>query len=484
MKNKGLDLGKEPILPLLLKMSWPSITAMLAMAFYNLVDTFWLTRFSPQAVAALTICFPIQMIFGAIGVGTGVGAGSFAARMFGAGRESKSRQTAGQVIILSLAFGFLIFFLTLIYPDSILRIFGATDDILPLSRQYLVTIVFGSPFLLFMMMSNNLLRAEGRPNASMFVILTMSVVGAILDPILIFGWGPFPEMGILGAAISAIISYAAAGFLSFYYLQSKSSRYDLKWQYLMPNGSIIYAIYQTGFPSLIMNLFFGLVLIVYNHILGSFGSLAIATLGLCFRINGLVVMVLFGIGHGIMPMVGFSDGARLYDRLMETVNVAVKLTAIFCTVTFFLFEIFAYRILILFTDNVQLIEMAVPALRIFVSMLLLIGPNLVWINMFIGLGKGFTSMVLLLVRDAFFLIPMLFILPSWFGLNGVWMAQPISNLLAFFMILFWTKRELHIISKKINAGIDQDIQQCRIPSQNRNGQLPSQSLKGNESDWL
>lgn len=448
MKDKAIDFRKEPILPLLLKMSWPSITAMLAMAIYNLIDTFWLTRFSPQAIAALTICFPIQMIFGAIGVGTGVGAGSFAARMFGAGKDIKAEQTAGQVIILSLTFGFLIIFLTLIYPDSILRIFGATDDILPLSRQYLLTIVFGSPFLLFMMMSNNLLRAEGRPNTSMFVILTMSVIGAILDPILIFGWGPIPQMGILGAAISAIIAYAVSGFLSFYYLQSKSSKYDLKWKYLIPNMAIIYAIYQTGFPSLIMNLFFGLVLIVYNHVLGSFGPLAIATLGLCFRINGLVVMVLFGIGQGVMPLVGFNDGAGLHDRLMETVNVAVKLTAVFCTASFFFFEIFAYRILILFTDNLQLIEMAVPALRIFAFMLLMIGPNLVWINMFIGLGKGMTSMILLLVRDALVLIPLLFILPPWFGLNGVWMAQPLSNLLAFFIILFWTKREFRIISRR------------------------------------
>jgi len=449
MKNKGLDLGKEPILPLLLKMSWPSITAMLAMAIYNLIDTFWLTRFSPNALAALTICFPIQMILGAIGVGTGVGAGSFAARMFGAGNDLKARQTAGQILFLSWAFGILIILTTLTYHDQILIIFGATEEILPLSRQYLITVIFGSPFLLFVMMSNNLLRAEGRPDAPMIVILTMSVVGAILDPLLILGLGPFPRMGILGAAISANIAYAAAGIISFYYLQSNSSRYDLKWQYLIPNAAILYAIYQTGFPSLIMNLFFGLVMIIYNHVLGSYGPLAIATLGLCFRINGLVVMVLFGIGHGVMPMVGFSEGARLYARLIETVNVAVKVTTIFCIATFFIFEIFAYNILTLFTDNIQLTEMAVPALRIFVSMLLLIGPNLVWINMFIGLGKGFTSMVLLLTRDALFLIPLIYILPSWFGLNGIWMAQPLSNLLVFFIILLWKKKEFHTISRKI-----------------------------------
>ncbi len=453
MRSEALDLGKEPILPLLLKMSWPSIAAMLAMAIYNLIDTFWLTRVSPQAIAALTICFPVQMIFAAIGVGTGVGAGSFAARMFGAGHDIKARQTAGQVITLSLVFGLMIILFTFMYDDLILRIFGAPDEILSLSKKYLVTVSFGSPFLMFMMMSNNLLRAEGRPYASMVVVLIMSVVGAILDPLLILGLGPFPRMGILGAAISAVIAYAVAGMVSFYYLQSKSSKYDLKWQHLFPDMAIIYAIYQTGFPSLIMNLFFSLVMIVYNHVLGSYGPIAIATLGLCFRINGLVVMVLFGIAQGVMPMVGFNEGAGLYDRLIETVNVAVKWTSIFCIASFILFEIFAHSILTLFTDDTHLIEIAVPALRIFVTMLLLIGPNLVWINMFIGLGKGLTSMVLLLTRDALFLLPLVFILPLWFGLNGVWMAQPLSNLFAFFMILYWTKREFHTILKRSNSPL-------------------------------
>ena len=449
MKNKSLDLGKGRILPLLLKMSWPSITAMFAMALYNLIDTFWLTRLSPQAMAALTICFPIQMVFAAIGIGTGVGAGSFAARMFGAGQHLRAKQTAGQAILLSSVLGLLIIVITLAYHDKILILFGATGDILPLARQYLVTIVFGVPFLLFLMIANNLLRAEGKPNASMYIILTMSIVGAIMDPFLIFGLGPFPQMGILGAAISAIIAYFISGLFSLYYLHLKSSRYALNWRDLMPNVSIIASIYQTGFPSVVMNLVFSLDLIVYNHILANFGSLAIATLGLCFRINGLVVMVLFGMGQGLMPMVGFNEGAKLYGRLMGTVNVAVKISAIFSITAFLLFEIFAHSLLALFTNDTELLEIAVPALRIFVSMLLLVGPIVMWINMFIGLGKGLTTMVLLFIRDAVLLIPMLILLPSLFGLNGVWMAQPLSNVFAFVIIYFWKKREFSMIVKKI-----------------------------------
>jgi len=449
MKNESLDLSTGPILPLLLKMSWPSITAMFAMALYNLIDTFWLSRLSSHAIAALTICFPIQMALGAIGVGTGVGAGSFAARMFGAREHLKASQTAGQAIFLSTLLGTIIIVFTLTYNDIILRIFGATGDLIPSSRQYLVTVVFGSPFLLFTMMGNNLLRAEGKPNASMYVILTMSTAGMILDPILIFGWGPIPQMGILGAALSAVISYSIAALVSLYYLHFMSSKYDLHWRHLIPNPSIILSIYQTGLPSVIMNINFSLVLIVYNHVLGYYGTLAIAALGLCFRINQMVVMVLFGIGHGVMPMVGFNEGARLYGRLTETVNVGVRLSVIFSITVFLIYEFFAHYLLMLFTNDTDLLAISVPAVRIFITMLLLIGPNLVWINMFIGLGKGLTSMCLLLTRDLFLLIPMLFILPAWFGLNGVWMAQPLSNLFAFFIILYWKSREFAIISKKV-----------------------------------
>ena len=449
MKNNVLDLAKGPILPLLLKMSWPSIAAMFAMALYNLVDTFWLTRFDPQAVAALTVCFPIQIIFGAIGVGTGVGAGSFAARMFGAGQYTKARQTAGQGVLLSVLLGLFIIIITLIYQDKILELFGATGDILPLSRQYLATVVFGSPFLLFLMISNNLLRAEGNPKASMYVILVMSATGAILDPFLIFGFRLFPTLGILGAAISAVVSYFLASLLSLYYLKLNVSKYNLSWSHMIPNFSIIASIYQTGFPSVIMNFVFSLVMIVYNHVLGAFGPMAIAALGLCFRINQLVIMVLFGMGHGIMPMVGFSEGAGLHKRLMETVDVAVKISVLFSATAFVVLEVFAYPILLLFTSDRELLTIAVPAVRIFATMLLLVGPNLVWINMFIGLGKGSTSMLLLMTRDTLLLIPMLVFLPAYFGLTGVWAAQPISNLLVFFIILFWKKREFRMIEERI-----------------------------------
>jgi len=445
---KSIDLRTEPIFTLILKMSWPSIVAMIAMSVYNLIDTFWLARLSSQSLAALTICFPIQLIFAAIGVGTGVGAGSFSARMFGSGKILQAKRTAGQIFFLSIFFGFIIILGVLFFHDAILTLFGASPDILPLSRDYLMIIVFSAPFLFFSMISNTLLRVEGRPLLSMYVVLISSIVSAILDPLLIFGIGPFPHLGIKGAALAAVIAQFSACLFSIYFMQLKSSKYELKWQYLVPDISIINSIYATGFPSFVINLIVSLLLIIYNHVLSQFGSLTIAALGIFFRVNALVTMVLFGIGFGLMPIVGFSDGAKLYARLRESVLVALKVASIFATFSSILLFIFADTIVAYFTKDPELLAIAIPALRINILALIFTAPTVIFINMFMGLGKGNLAMFLLFFRDVIILIPLLIVLSSWKGLAGAWFALPIANFIAFFVILFWANRELRRFGNK------------------------------------
>jgi putative MATE family efflux protein len=446
--KKGLDLGRDPIVSLLIKMSLPSIVAMLVMALYNVIDTFWIAKISSEAIAALTICFPIQMIFGGLGIATGVGAGSFVSRMFGMGDDSKAHRAAGQVIFLSLFFGVTLILSGVFFYEPILRFFGATETILPLSARYLTVVVFGTPFLLFMMMTDYLFRAEGNPNVPMYVISFSAALNTVLDPFLIFGWGPFPEMGIKGAALATVISQFAVIFLSIYFLLFSNSKYRLKPSHIIPHFSTIYSIYKVGVPTFIIHLAMSLVLTIYNQVLGNYGSLAIATLGLGFRINGILMMVLFGIGHGVMPMVGFNYGARNYERLKEIIRVATRFSAIIGGVSCLLIEVFTYPLLSIFTEDPELLAIAIPAFRIYVLTQFLVGPNIVWINLFNGIGKGTTSMTLLLTRQLVFLIPLIYILPSFFGLNGVWMAQPIANVLVFFIILSWTQREFRILDRQ------------------------------------
>ncbi|OPY11687.1 MAG: Multidrug export protein MepA [Syntrophus sp. PtaB.Bin001] len=444
MIDKSLNLGEGPILPLLLKMSGPSIAAMLAMAIYNLIDAFWLAWFSPDAIAALTICFPIQLIFGGVGVGTGIGAGSYASRMFGAGENLKAQKTAGQTFFLSALLGFLFIGIILQFPNPILLFFGASENILPLSRQYLITMIPGIPFLVLLMIANNLLRAEGRPHLTMYSVLVVAAISGILDPLLIFGWGPFPRLGIQGAALAAVISQISGAVLCFYYLQQQSSKYRLKWHHLLPNPEIILSIYKTGFPSIIINLVVSLGILIHNHILAGYGNLAVATLGLVFRTNGLIMMTLYGIGHGLMPMVGFSEGAKLYPRLIATVKIAVKISSAFSLLSFVFVEIFAASISSFFSNDHELQRLTTTALRINFLMVLTAAPSLMWINMFIGLGRGNTAMFLLVGRDSLLLFPLLLYLPTVFGINGVWMAQPIANAISFLFILYWTRRQYRI----------------------------------------
>jgi len=316
------------------------------------------------------------------------------------------------------------------------------------AKRYLLLIVTGSPWLLFMMMANNLFRAEGLPNLSMYAVFVFTILGAVLDPLLIFGFRGLPGLGIEGAGLAAIAGQISSGMLSLYFLLYRSSKYRLSWRDLLPDPTIIRSIQQTGLPSIIMNLVFSAVIIIYNNILSPYGHLGLATLGICFRINGLVMMVLFGIGHGVMPLVGFSLGAQLYERLIKTVKTAVYCALLFAGLASLAVFAGAEAILDAFTDDQDLIATAVPALRIFISTLILAGPSIVWINLFIGLGKGMTSMTLLFIRDALFLIPLMHLFSYWLGRDGVWLAQPVSTVIAFLIIMGWSGKELAAIRQR------------------------------------
>ena len=440
--TKRLDLGKEAIFPLILKMSWPSIISMTAMSLYNFIDTFWLARFSSQALAALTVCFPIQLIAAAIGIGTGIGAGSFSARMLGAGKNLEAKQAAGQTFSLSLFFGFVSIIFVLLFGDSMLIFFGASDEILPLCHDYLYLIVYSSPFLFFAMMTAIMLRVEGRPLLSMYVVVIALVSSAILDPFLIFGIGPFPRMGIKGAALTTIIAQLIMFIFSLIFLQLKSSKFEFKLKYTIPHIQIIKSIYSTGFPSMVINFIVSIVLIIYNHVLAGFSFQAIAAFGICFRVTGLATMVLFGIGAGLMPIVGFNAGARHFHRLKESVFVALKISIFFAVIAVIILEIFASQILGIFTKDPILTAIATPALRIHIAALLLSAPIIIYVNMFMGLGKGTLAMFILFIRDIIIFIPLLIILPIFWGITGAWIALPLANMIELFLVTYWAKKEL------------------------------------------
>ena len=418
---------------------------MATMALYNIIDTFWVAKLGHEAIAALTIVLPYHILVIAISVGSGIGINALVSRRFGERNTEVTNRIAGQVFPISVFFGLIFIVAAVFFSRQILTAAGATIDIMEFATQYLVIISFGAPFILFSILTSNLLRGSGDAFRPMIFMIIASVVNIILDPFLIFGIGPFPEMGVRGAALATVISQGLGAGLSFIYIVfTRGSAYSLKLHHLQPNWPIIKDIYRVGLPSVVMSITQSLIFVIYNNALSVYGSMALAAGGLSMRIIDLVVMPIFGASGGLMPIVGYSLGANLWRRLWRAVMIASVSIGLIMAVATMALEITAPLIVGLFTQDSQLVAMAVPAMRILLSSIAIFGPTVLFVTTFQGLSKGKEALVLSLVRQLVFFVLILFVLPRLLGLTGVWLTRPLSDFLGFIVTGAWLLREYRI----------------------------------------
>jgi putative MATE family efflux protein len=449
-------LGTERLSKLLLRLSAPSIASMVTISLYHLADTFWLGQLSYQAIAAVTVTFPFYIAVVAIGVGTGVGANALASRRFGERNIEATNQVAGQIFPLTTIFGVIFIIATAFFAKQLAALLGAPPQIIAMTAEYLVFFGWGIPFILFRLMTRNIFHAAGDAVKPMIFTIVGAVVNVILDPFFIFGWGPFPEMGIGGAALATTISGGIAAALSYYYLVGGRSVYRLKLHHFRPDLSIIAQIYRVGLPSILMELTETIIFILFNRVVAGFGSITLAALGIGIRIADLAFMPIVGVAHGLLPIVGFCLGARLWERLWAAVRLAsLSLVALLGVATIFL-EIFTPQVIAIFNNYPELLAIAVPGMRIFISTLILIGPAIMFITTFQGLSKGWTATALSLVRELVFFIPAVLILPHYMGLNGVWLSMPIADVCGTAIAGFWLYREYQLQKR---SGIWDNVQE-------------------------
>jgi putative MATE family efflux protein len=449
-------LGTERLSKLLLRLSAPSIASMVTISLYHLADTFWLGQLSYQAIAAVTVTFPFYIAVVAIGVGTGVGANALASRRFGERNIEATNQVAGQIFPLTTIFGVIFIIATAFFAKQLAALLGAPPQIIAMTAEYLVFFGWGIPFILFRLMTRNIFHAAGDAVKPMIFTIVGAVVNVILDPFFIFGWGPFPEMGIGGAALATTISGGIAAALSYYYLVGGRSVYRLKLHHFRPDLSIIAQIYRVGLPSILMELTETIIFILFNRVVAGFGSITLAALGIGIRIADLAFMPIVGVAHGLLPIVGFCLGARLWERLWAAVRLAsLSLVALLGVATIFL-EIFTPQVIAIFNNDPELLAIAVPGMRIFISTLILIGPAIMFITTFQGLSKGWTATALSLVRELVFFIPAVLILPHYMGLNGVWLSMPIADVCGTAIAGFWLYREYQLQKR---SGIWDNVQE-------------------------
>jgi len=424
-------LGYAPLGRLLIKLSLPSIAGTITVSLYNIVDTFWVAKLGHEAIAALTIVFPYQILFFAVGGGTGIGIGALVSRRFGENNPEAANHVAGQIFFLSVFWGVLFMIAAVFFSESILKAFGATPDIMEYGTQYLVITSYGATSMILALLISNLIRGSGDAVKPMVIMIAASIINIVLDPFMILGIGPFPEMGIRGAALATIIAQSCGALIGLYYFVTRRTAYRIKAGHLLPDIPILRDIYRVGAPSSILELTESLAFVLFNKVVSAHGSIAIAAVGLAMRISDLAFMPIIGVSNGLLPIVGFNFGARNFKRLWQAVKLASVGIALFLGVATVFIEIFTPQLICIFNDEPELLEVAVPAMRIMLAAMLLIGPNIMFVTAFQGLSRGAMALVLSLVRQFIVFVPILFLFSYLFGIYGVWYSLPTSDVIGF-----------------------------------------------------
>ncbi|MCX6012096.1 MAG: MATE family efflux transporter, partial [Chloroflexi bacterium] len=364
-EHKSDIMGKDPIWRLLYKFSGPAIISHMVSASYNIVDTIFVGRLGTTPLAAVSLSNPIMMLFWAIETGTSIGAASLISRKLGAGNHEEASKVACITTTLAMIIGALTVIICLPNINGLLRLFGATDAILPLARTYLSYLIIFAFIDSYFMMMGSIIRAEGSPLFVSIVFVISALTNIPLDPILIFGWGGIAPMGVAGAAIATVISRGVGALCFVIYFASGKSSYKFRLSYFIPKFYILKEIYRVGVASILRMGGWSVMLIFVNRVAISYGVTTLAVFGVLSRANSLASMPCFGISQGMMPLVGYNFGARKMDRVGEVVvkaGKAIFIWGFFCTVVVM---IFPAQILSLFNSEPEFIQHGITASRIF-----------------------------------------------------------------------------------------------------------------------
>ncbi len=433
----------ESIGKLLLKFSLPSIVALLVNALYNIVDSMFVGRgVGDLGLAGVTICFPIVTTFIACVMLIGMGATALISIRLGEKKQREAETIVGNALVLFVILGLALTILGLLYLEDILLFFGATPTVLPFAMDYLKIILLGSVFLAVGTGMNNFIRAEGNPKTAMDTMLIGTVTNIVLDYIFIF----ILKWGIKGAALATIISYAVTSSWVLAYFLGHKSYLKIKLLNFRLRRAVIGQIIRLGIPTFVIQVTSSIQQLILNRSLAHYGGdLALAVIGIIMSITTFLVMPAMGISQGVQPIIGYNKGAGRLDRIKATLQLAIAAATAVISVGFVVAKIWPAQLIGLFNKNPQLIDMGVHALDIFFKVIPLVGVQMLGSSYFQAVGKAKQATFLGLSRQVLIFIPILIILPYFWGLEGVWWSAPLSDLAAFLLtalVLFFEMRYL------------------------------------------
>jgi putative MATE family efflux protein len=454
-KSQQNVLDDDRIGQLLLKMSLPAFIGLFVMTIYNVVDTFYVGHYvGSLGIAGLSIVFPLQMLIIGIGQMTGMGGASLISRLIGAGNIPRAERALGNAMAFTAGLSLAVMLAGLVNTDGLLRLMGASETVLPYARDYMRIILIGLPFKTVAMTLNFVIRAEGNARVPMIGMVGGAVLNIILDAAFIIGLG----MGIRGAALATIIGqiFTSLYFVRYYVSGQSFLKLDLK--SLLIEWNILRSILAIGVAAF-ANLSAGSITVVFiNRVLAGFGGdVAISAYGLVHRIMMFAFMPGIVIGQGLQPVLGFNYGAQRYDRVLKAIKIAV-ITATGFSIIAFVALYFAPEVFIgIFTADSELIQAGSYAAKHVFFVKYLIGFIMVGSVIFQAMGKAPQAFVTAIARPALFLLPLVFILPRYWQLDGVWLAFPITDVLTFVLVVVLLVPQLRSFRRLKEGALEADL---------------------------
>ena len=433
-------MGVMPVTKLLLNMSLPIMLSMLVMACYNIVDSIFVAQINENALTAISLAFPVQTLMIAVSIGTAIGVNALLAMKLGQKDSDAVNKIAMNGLFLSVCSFIVFFILGFLFTKPYLKTQTSDGQIIQFGSEYLKIITMASSALFVSTMSDRLLQATGRTFYTMITQLVGAITNIILDPLMIFGIGPFPKMGMAGAAWATVIGQIFSAVVSLYFNLKKNPDIHFELKGFKPNSLIIGQIYKIGIPSILLQSINSVTTYGMNLILGTFSATAIAVYGVYFKLNSFIFMPVFGLTTGMVPIVSYNYGAGNAERIKKTVKSTILIAVSIMIFGIIIFELFPAELLMLFKASEHMLGIGCTAMRIIAPSFIGAAIAITFGSTFQALGKSFLSMTVSFVRQIVVLLPVAYFLSRTGKLENVWFCFLVAEIFAISLSAFFMHR--------------------------------------------
>ena len=447
---KENKMGTMTVNKLLISMSLPMIISMLVQALYNVVDSMFVAQISENALTAVSLAFPLQSLMIAVGVGTGVGVNAVLSKSLGQKDFESANKAASNGIILSFL-SYVIFALIGVFLTGVFfKSQTSNVEIINHGSQYIYICTILSVGLFGQIILERLLQSTGKTFYTMITQGIGAIITIILDPILIFGLFGAPEMGVAGAAVATVTGQIIAMFLALYFNLKKNHEIKLNKKVFKLDIKIIKRIYAVGVPSIVMQSIGSVMTFGLNKILIGFTPTATAVFGVYFKLQSFVFMPVFALNNGMVPIVAYNYGAKNEERVTKTIKLSTVYAMGIMLVGFLIFQAFPKQLLCLFNASEDMLRIGIPALRIISINFIFAGFCVIASSVFQALENGMLSLVVSAVRQLIAILPLAFIFGQVFGVNAIWFAFPVSEIIAVILSAIFMKKVYNEAIKPIS----------------------------------